>query len=104
MHESRRYQNPRAPFFRAWCDSERRLTQAWSSGAAFMLLQAILGYASKEVHIQRPMLPIGIESLSIHNLGVGEALINMEFHRLAGEVVVAPLRHAEHGVRVLAHL
>jgi hypothetical protein len=50
------------------------------------------------------MLPIGIESLSIHNLAVGEALIDMEFHRIAGEVVVAPLRHAEHGVRVLAHL
>jgi glycogen debranching enzyme len=84
------------------------LPQAWSSGAAFMLLQAVLGIRidgrRKEVHIQRPMLPIGIESLSIHDLSVGEALINMEFHRIAGEVVVAPLKHAEHGVRVLAHL
>jgi glycogen debranching enzyme len=84
------------------------LPQAWSSGAAFMLLQAVLGIRidgrRKEVHIQRPMLPIGIESLSIHDLPVGEALINMEFHRIAGEVVVAPLGHAEHGVRVLAHL
>jgi glycogen debranching enzyme len=84
------------------------LPQAWSSGAAFMLLQAILGVRidgrRKEVHIQRPMLPIGIESLSIHDLPVGEALINMEFHRIGGEVVVAPLRHAEYGVRVLAHL
>jgi hypothetical protein len=73
-----------------------------------MLLQAVLGIRidgrRKEVHIQRPMLPIGIESLSIHDLSVGEALINMEFHRIAGEVVVAPLKHAEHGVRVLAHL
>jgi hypothetical protein len=50
------------------------------------------------------MLPIGIESLSIHNLAVGEAFIDLEFHRIGGEVVVAPLRHAEHGVRVLAHL
>jgi hypothetical protein len=50
------------------------------------------------------MLPIGIESLSIHDLSVGEALINMEFHRVAGEVVVAPLKHTEHGVRVLTHL
>jgi glycogen debranching enzyme len=84
------------------------LPQAWSSGAAFMLLQAVLGIRidgrRKEVHLQRPMLPIGIESLSIHDLPVGEALINMEFHRIAGEVVVAPLRHAEHSVRVLAHL
>ena len=84
------------------------LPQAWSSGAAFMLLQAILGVRidgrRKEVHVQRPLLPIGIESLSIHDLAVGEALINMEFHRIAGEVVVAPLKHAAHGVRVLAHL
>lgn len=50
------------------------------------------------------MLPIGIESLCIHNLSVGEACINLEFHRVAGEVVVAPLKHAEHAVRVLAHL
>jgi glycogen debranching enzyme len=84
------------------------LPQAWSAGAAFMLLQAVLGVRidgrRNEVHIQRPMLPIGIESLRIHNLAVGEASINMEFDRIAGEVVVAPLRDAEHTVRVLAHL
>jgi glycogen debranching enzyme len=84
------------------------LPQAWSSGAAFMLLQAILGISidgrCQEVHVERPMLPIGIETLSIRDLAVGEARIDVEFHRLGGEVVVAPLKHSKSGVRVLAHL
>ncbi|HYL71434.1 MAG TPA: amylo-alpha-1,6-glucosidase, partial [Candidatus Dormibacteraeota bacterium] len=84
------------------------LPQAWSAGAAFMLLQAVLGIRidgrHEEVHIQRPMLPIGIESLRVSELAVGEAHIDLEFYRVGTEVVVAPLRHAEHGVRVLAHL
>jgi glycogen debranching enzyme len=84
------------------------LPQAWSSGAAFMLLQAVLGISidgqRQEVHIQRPLLPVGIEALSIRDLPVGQARIDIEFHRMAGEVVVAPFKHVEAGVRVLAHL
>jgi glycogen debranching enzyme len=84
------------------------LPQAWSSGAAFMLLQAVLGISidgrRQEVHIRRPMLPIGIETLSIRDLPVGQARIDIEFHRMGSEVVVAPLKHAKAGVRVLAHL
>jgi glycogen debranching enzyme len=84
------------------------LPQAWSSGAAFMLLQAVLGISidgrHEEVHIERPMLPIGIESLRVSELRVGETHIDLEFYRVGSEVVVAPLKHAERGVRVLAHL
>jgi hypothetical protein len=50
------------------------------------------------------MLPIGIETLSIRDLPVGQARIDIEFHRMGSEVVVAPLKHAKAGVRVLAHL
>jgi len=84
------------------------LPQAWSAGAAFMLLQAVLGICvngrANEVHVERPMLPAGIDSLRIRDLPVGRACIDLEFHRIANEVVVAPLKHSESGVRVLAHL
>ena len=84
------------------------LPQAWSSGSVFMLLQASLGVRidgrRKEVHIERPLLPIGIESLSIRDLPVGDARIDLEFHRIGEEVVAVPAKHVDGGVRVLAHL
>ena len=57
-----------------------------------------------EVHIERPMLPIGIETLTIRDLPVAQARIDIEFHRTPSEVVVAPRKHVEADVRVLAHL
>lgn len=84
------------------------LPQAWSSGAVFMLLQSCLGLGidgrRKEVHIEQPLLPSGAESLSIWNLPVGDAGIDLEFRRIGAEVVAVPRRHVEGGVRVLAHL
>jgi glycogen debranching enzyme len=84
------------------------LPQAWASGSLFMLLQATLGIridgAAKEVHIQRPVLPQGIESLHVCGLPVGDASIDIEFHRIGGEVGTVPSRHTEGGVNVLAHL
>jgi glycogen debranching enzyme len=82
--------------------------QAWASGAIFLLLQSCLGIsidgARKEVHVARPALPEGVESLCVQNLPVGDASIDLSFHRMGAEVVVAPARHLEHDVRVLAHL
>jgi glycogen debranching enzyme len=84
------------------------LPQAWSSGSVFMLLQACLGIRvdghRKQVHIDHPLLPIGIESLTIAGLPVGESNIDLEFHRLANEVVAIPARHQHGGVQVLSHL
>jgi glycogen debranching enzyme len=84
------------------------LPQAWASGAVFMLLQASLGLrvdgARREVHVERPMLPIGIESLTIRNLPVAHHKIDLEFHRIGNEVVAVPAKHADGDVRVLAHL
>lgn len=84
------------------------LPQAWASGAVFMLLQAALGIridgTRKEVRIERPVLPIGIETLTIRNLPVGAERIDLTFHRMGDEVVVAPLKHLQCGVRVLASL
>jgi len=84
------------------------LPQAWASGAVFLLLQACLGIRIDgerlEVHVTRPMLPIGVESLAIRGLPVNGATIDLDFHRIGEEVVVVPSRHLAGGVRVLAHL
>ena len=82
------------------------LPQAWASGAVFMLLQAALGIQidgrRNEVHIERPVLPIGIESLAITGLKIGESSIDLQFHRLGTEVVAVPSKRA--GIKVMAHL
>jgi len=84
------------------------LPQAWAAGAVFMLLKACLGIhidgIRGEVHIRAPELPIGIESLTVKNLQVGEATLHLRFHRLAGEVVVTLLGPTDAGVRVLVHM
>jgi glycogen debranching enzyme len=84
------------------------LPQAWASGAVFMLLQACLAIRidgrRKQLHIGRPVLPIGIESLKILSLPVGDRNIDVEFQSVAGEVVAIPSRHDQAGVSVLSHL
>jgi glycogen debranching enzyme len=84
------------------------LPQAWSAASVFMLLQATLGVRidgqRKEVHVERPLLPIGTESLRIRDLPVADTRIDLEFHRIGQEVVAVPNRHVAAGVRVLGHL
>jgi glycogen debranching enzyme len=84
------------------------LPQAWASGCAFMLLQACLGVRvdgrRREIHVERPLLPPGIEALGIHGLRVGDATVDLEFQRIGNEVVVVPGRHAAGEVAVLTHL
>jgi len=84
------------------------LPQAWSAGSLFMLLQTCLGLSiegpRREVHISSPQLPNGIEALTVKDLPVADACIDLEFQRTAGEVVVIPQRHADSGVAVSAHL
>jgi glycogen debranching enzyme len=84
------------------------LPQAWSAASVFMLLQATLGVRidgqRREVHVERPLLPIGIESLRILDLPVADARIDLEFHRIGNEVVAVPSKHVAAGVGVLGHL
>ena len=81
--------------------SDQGRRAAWSARAQ-RLLEAI--EHSKEVHIERPVLPIGIESLSIRDLPVGNVWIDLEFHRIGEEVAAVLAKHLDGGVRVLAHL
>jgi glycogen debranching enzyme len=68
------------------------LPQAWSSGAAFIMLQACLGLKinahKKEIYVERPELPAGINSLFLRGIAVGSARLDLVFQRIRERVVV----------------
>jgi glycogen debranching enzyme len=82
--------------------------QAWSCGSVFMLLQACLGLQvdgpRKEVRIEQPLLPNGIEAIHLTDVAVGEARIDLNFERMQQQVIVAPARDTRSGVQVYVHL
>jgi glycogen debranching enzyme len=80
--------------------------QAWASGALFMLLQAALGLRidcrNKQVHLARSALPIGIESLTISDLRLGDERIELRFRRVGSRIVPLPTAPAGSTIQVLA--
>ncbi|MGF6756628.1 amylo-alpha-1,6-glucosidase [Paraburkholderia sp. GAS42] len=81
------------------------LPQAWAAGSPFMMLEACLGITidaeKREVLIEQPMLPEGIDWLEVSDLKVGDSSVSITFRRVAGKVVAS----AEQGdVRVVALL
>jgi glycogen debranching enzyme len=82
--------------------------QAWSCGSVFMLLQACLGLQidgpRKEVRIEQPQLPIGIETIHLADIAVGGARIDLSFERVQQQVIVAPAHDTRSGVQVYVHL
>ena len=81
------------------------LPQAWSSGAAFMMLQACLGVTvdgiNRVVRIDRPQLPPGIDHLALRGLGVGHARVDLAFERVGGRVTAAPIGAVPRAVEIL---
>jgi glycogen debranching enzyme len=81
------------------------LPQAWSSGAAFMLLQACLGISidatNRVIHIDRPELPSEIERLAVRDLAIDDARISLLFERVGERVTAAPLGPIDDSVQVL---
>ncbi|OWJ65684.1 amylo-alpha-1,6-glucosidase [Inquilinus limosus] len=70
------------------------LPQAWASGAVFMMLQGCLGLRvdglRSRITVDRPRLPIGIESLTVEALPVGPHRVTLGFQRIGDRVVVSP--------------
>ncbi|MGN6537784.1 MAG: amylo-alpha-1,6-glucosidase, partial [Mesorhizobium sp.] len=66
------------------------LPQAWSAGAAFMFMQACLGIEidgwKGEITVTRPKMPIGIDTLVIRHLEVGDVSVDLNFQRIGDRV------------------
>ena len=66
--------------------------QAWASGALFLMLQAVLGILpdapANLLHIRNPVLPSGIQELTLTNLRVGRSRISLHFARRASRTLV----------------
>jgi len=70
------------------------LPQAWAAGSAFLMLQASLGVSidafERTVTVDAPTMPTGIDRLSVTNLRIGDARVDLDFQRLGDQVVVMP--------------
>ena len=64
--------------------------QAWAAASVFMLLQACLGVtvdaAGSRIIFKHPHLPVCLDHLSIRDLTIGDASIDVVLHRHAGAV------------------
>jgi glycogen debranching enzyme len=59
--------------------------QAWASVVPFALLQACLGlemcFAQREIRFQNPQLPKFLEEITINDLTLGDASVNLRLRR-----------------------
>ena len=66
--------------------------QAWAAGSVFLLLQACLGLeidgAGRRICFNRPALPDRLDRLSLRNLQVGNATVDLGVERLGKDVSV----------------
>lgn len=70
--------------------------QAWSAGAAFLLLRAALGVKVRgkdaQLHFVNPHLPEGLDEIVIENLTVRDAAVDVVVRRRHGKVAVETTR------------
>jgi glycogen debranching enzyme len=70
--------------------------QAWASATTFALIQASLGmhfdHRASEIRFDRPRLPDFLERLHVRGLRLGDADVDVLFHRLDGEVAATVTR------------
>jgi glycogen debranching enzyme len=81
------------------------MPQAWAAGSTFMLVQACLGLSidaeREEVRVVRPVLPDGVDQLSLTNLRVGDISIDLDFRRMGAAVATVPRTRSERGLKVV---
>jgi glycogen debranching enzyme len=72
--------------------------QAWAAGATFQLLEAMLGLApdaaNHELQLRGPMLPAWLPEVRLHNLVVGDAVVDLLVRRSDGSTGVEVLRRS----------
>ena len=70
------------------------IPQAWAAGSVFLMLQAALGLdidaVGGAIRLDRPVLPVGIDQLTVSRLQVGEHRLDLAFERVGDEVVAIP--------------
>jgi glycogen debranching enzyme len=70
--------------------------QAWSAGAPFLFLQTMLGLTPhagrRELELFQPHLPEWLGKVTLSNLRVGEAAVDLLFHRWRGTTSAEVLR------------
>ncbi|MGE0702649.1 MAG: glycogen debranching N-terminal domain-containing protein [Vicinamibacterales bacterium] len=73
--------------------------QSWAAGAVFMLLEACLGLRidapARRIVFSRPVLPPFLDRLSIENLRIGPATLDLVLDRSPHDVGVTVLRRSE---------
>jgi glycogen debranching enzyme len=81
------------------------LPQAWSSGAAFMMLQACLGITvdglARVLRIDRPEMPREINHLTVRELTIGSHCVDIAFERRGDRVMAAPAGAVPSSVEIL---
>jgi glycogen debranching enzyme len=70
--------------------------QAWSAGAAFLFLETMVGLRAhadrNELELLRPNLPEWLGKVTISNLRIGDASVDLLFHRWRGTTSAEVLR------------
>jgi pentatricopeptide repeat protein len=70
--------------------------QAWAAATVFYLLQACLGLsfdvAQSRVCFRNPRLPDFLDSVSLHELSVGDAMLDLQLQRYPNNVGINILR------------
>jgi glycogen debranching enzyme len=81
------------------------LPQAWAAGSIFMLLQACLGVTidgwEGEINVENPCLPIGIDSLKVEGLKIGDARAELLFMHAGERVIAVPGARSDPGIPVI---
>ena len=70
--------------------------QAWAAGATFLFLETMLGLRAhadrRELELYRPILPDWLGKVTLTNLRVGDATVDLLFHRWRGTTSAEVLR------------
>jgi glycogen debranching enzyme len=70
--------------------------QAWAAGATFQVLQTMLGLSAhadrRELELVRPQLPTWLGRVTLTNIRVGDAAVDLLFHRWRGATSAEVLR------------